>query len=57
MNLTERILDRLLEKAAADRELPRGVVEQLKKLRLEGLPVDPETLLKLYEPGGGDAEH
>ena len=47
-SIEEQVLDKLLEKLKADREVPPGLVSHLEEMRRDGTLGRPDKLLEAY---------
>jgi hypothetical protein len=55
-SIEDQVLDKLMEKLKADREVPPGLVSQLEEMRRDGTLGRPDKLLEAYhQEVAGDA--
>jgi hypothetical protein len=55
-SIEDEVLDRLIEKLKADRQVPRGLVSHLEEMRRDGTLGRPDKLLEAYhQEVAGDA--
>jgi len=47
-SIEDQVLDKLMEKLKADREVPPGLVSRLEEMRRDGALGRPEELLEAY---------
>jgi hypothetical protein len=50
-SIEDEVLDRLMEKLKADRQVPPGLVSHLEEMRQDGTLGRPDKLLEAYHQG------
>ena len=50
-SIEDEVLDRLMEKLKADRQIPPGLVSHLEEMRRDGTLGRPDKLLEAYHQG------